>query len=296
LHVRERGERAQVGPALFAETVDSRLIPHRLFRDGTLAFSQTVRGLKLTVPAPLEADTTARLHRGLRALQGTASALPRTTVDRMRVLDGEILVKSRKNPQATVWLHGIDADAQLRAGPGREDARELHVAADGTVQRHGHFALRVTADEQDKGLFRVRQAVEGLPTAELFQHLKATGLQAPSGTLSVFTTLEGRGEWLTGRSRLELRDLRVQERDDGVTDRLKAWVAQQAFDITAEDQGTGQVLRQTVTFRDRLDRRGSLFEDVVAALERATSGGWDALLRRDQQQEERPPVQGRRAR
>jgi hypothetical protein len=116
--------------------------------------------------------------------------------------------------------------------------------------------LETTADPFARRLaFDGKLAVRGWKVAELYDLIEpATDVQTPDGTLDVFVDFKAADGEIRGGVKPVLKDVKVRPTDDGIGNKLKAWLADEGLHLFSEKRPEGdRAVATVVPIQGRLD-------------------------------------------
>lgn len=154
--------------------------------------------------------------------------LPPFDIDRVSIQDGELdYIDTTAPGQPEVWVHDIElALENLSTRPRLSEGLPALLTARATVQRSGALEVFVSADPLGMGVNASgRAAIRGLRTAELFQFLRPSGLQAPEGTIDLFVEFEIKRNRIVGGVKPILKNVEFRPIHDDLGDRWTAFLA-----------------------------------------------------------------------
>jgi hypothetical protein len=180
------------------------------------------------------------------------------TVDRVEVRDGEVLVaESPAKDSPRIWLHKIEAAVEnFATRPALAQGRPTILTLSAAVQKSGQLTAFVSADPFAKGLtFAGRTALEHLELRDLHAFMaEKTDLQARKGTLELFAEFQAKDGKLTGGVKPVLKNVEIGPSDQGLLDRLKAWLADKAVELASDRVPGRQAVATVIPIRGRLDK------------------------------------------
>ena len=183
-------------------------------------------------------------------------ALP-AQINRIEIRDGELLYRDLTAPRdPEIWVHDLElAVENIATRPDLTGGRPVTVSGSAKLGRSGDVTLFVSANPFARKLeFAGKVSVEGWKTAELFDLIEpATDLQAPQGTISVFTEFKSAGGLITGGVKPVLKNVKVRPTDDGVFNKLKAWVADTGLKLFSDRVPDRNAVVTIVPIKGRLD-------------------------------------------
>jgi hypothetical protein len=261
-------------PTFFVERAHSVVSWRQLLRGQVLA-EQWVTRPKIALYAPVTRaaveEATRKVRKQAPDVLRAIRRLPPTRVNRLHVENAELVVVDVSEARAPrLWIHHLSGELRdLVTRP--STATPTTASFRGRLQRSGALAFRMTMDPAPERLnFQVHTAIEGLALPELYQLLETkTDTHAEKGTLASTVDLECRRGRLSGTVRTVLRDVDLATEEHSVGDRLKAWMADKAFDVVADDKPQGgQTARATLPIRGNLRRPDAPAVPTMLALVR----------------------------
>ena len=157
-------------------------------------------------------------------------------VDRIDIVDGEILL--RDDTVATtpeIWVNRIDATLKNVASR-RElaNGRPATLALSGRLGRSGAIAMKLSADPFANPLrFDGELSLRDWKLVELYDILKAKAeMQATAGTVGLYVKFKVRNNAISGKVKPALENVKLESTSEDVGDRIKAWVADKALQLT----------------------------------------------------------------
>jgi hypothetical protein len=159
-------------------------------------------------------------------------------VDRIEVVDGEILfaaAAAKGSPQ--IWIHDLELAAEnIATREAMMEGRPTTLSARAKVQRSGVLTMFVSMDPWAKGLtFAGEAALRDLAGRDLYSFVApSTELQIPKGTVDVFSEFTVKDGRIKGGVKPVLKNIEVRSADDGLFDKLKAWLADEAVEIASD--------------------------------------------------------------
>ena len=197
-------------------------------------------------------------------------------VDRIDIVDGEILL--RDNTVATtpeIWVNRIDATLKNVASR-RElaNGRPATLALSGRLGRSGAIAMKLSADPFSNPLrFDGELSLRDWKLVELYDILKAKAeMQATAGTVGLYVKFKVRNNAISGKVKPALENVKLESTSADVGDRIKAWVADKALQLTADDDDKRAVAAE-IPIQGRLDPNEELGPAVVDIVRNAFAEG-----------------------
>jgi hypothetical protein len=261
LKLTERGAPAGQEPLLYVREIRSQVLGGRLLR-GALEVNQRISGAKLVVASPFDRSHLERqidrAERLARRIPHLLRVLPSAKVDRMELVDGELLlVDTSQAERPRMWLHDIamtttNMATRARAAGGAPMVSEMR----GRIQRSGSFTSRISIPQPiDDVTFDLRAAMTGLALSDLHDMLAArTDLQAKAGKMSSYVALSAKDGRLSGWMRPVMDDVEVRAATPDFGDRVKAWLADKSVELFSDEKQDGRErFAQTIPIRGRID-------------------------------------------
>ena len=150
-------------------------------------------------------------------------------VTRIEVRKGELLYRDLNAPrQPEIWIHGLEmAVENVTTRPELAHGRPATVSGLARLGRSGDLTFFVSADPfHHNPDFAGQAAVRGWKVAELYDLVQpATKLQTPEGTLDLFVEFRSTNGLITGGVKPVLKNVKVRPTEEGLDNKLKAWVA-----------------------------------------------------------------------
>ena len=275
--MREGGAKRE--PLLYVPTarvsIDWRELFHR-----RLNASLTLDRPKVTVvnraSARKSAGKSADKSAGVSDVEASLQQLLPLHVDRIDVVDGEILLRDdtiETTPE--IWVNRIDATLKNLASR-RElaEGRPASLALSGRLGRSGAIALKLSADPFANPLkFDGELSLRDWKLVELYDMLKAKAdVQATAGTVSLYVKFKVRNNAISGKVKPALENVKLESTSEDVGDRVKAWVADKALQLTggADDK---RAVGAEIPIQGRLDPNEELGPAVVDIVRNAFAEG-----------------------
>ena len=166
---------------------------------------------------------------GIPDLNAALGKVMPAQVTRIEVRKGELLYRDLNAPrQPEIWIHGLEmAVENVTTRPELAHGRPATVSGLARLGRSGDLTFFVSADPFHRNPdFAGQAAVRGWKVAELYDLVQpATKLQTPEGTLDLFVEFRSTNGLITGGVKPVLKNVKVRPTDDGLGNKLKAWVA-----------------------------------------------------------------------
>lgn len=238
-------------PLFYAERIESGLLWRALF-EGDVVMKARIEKPKIVVyrRAKSKADKGADLATMLEKQAPVKVA-------RIEVVDGELTFaagEGKGNP--TIWLHDFEIVAQnLASRKDLGEGRPATVMARGKLQRTATVDMFVTLDPWNKGLnFSGRASMRGLGGSDINGLLAAkSDMVLKQGTIDMFSEFDVRQGVLSGGVKPVLKNIEVRSADDGLWNRLKAWVVDGSLDLLSDDVPGRDAVATVVPLSGRID-------------------------------------------
>lgn len=257
-------------PWVFAEQVRATLDGSALLR-GKLRVTAEVRGPKLRVPggpvAQVEPDASDK------PLGEVLEALPPVSLTRLEVHDAEVLAKVPARPEedrakarrdaggqrevARIWVHDVDVVVEnVTTHAALADGQPVNVSMAGKIERSGQIQGFGTIDLfSEKPRFAGRFEMRELALTRLFDLLAPrTGMQASQGTLDLFVQVKAADGRIEGGIKPVLKNVEVEQAEEGWTNALKAWLVDQGIDLASDRVPGRNAVATTIPIRGSLER------------------------------------------
>jgi hypothetical protein len=255
LKIVERRDTHWRSPIFYAERIHAQLDLDRLVH-GELTARVRIDDPKIIVtvrPGPA-----AKPPAGPPDLEPILRRILPARVQRLEVRGGELLLRDlAQKGHPEFWLHGIELAAEnLTTRRALARGRPATLNASGELGRSGKFTLFVSADPFERPLKLAGQMeVRGWQVAELYDVIEpATDLQTPKGTLDVFASWKIRDGRISGGVKPILKGVEVRPTDDGIGNRLKAWLGDEALRIFSDRVADRHAVATVIPIEGRLDK------------------------------------------
>jgi hypothetical protein len=196
-------------------------------------------------------------ERKARALDDVLQELMPARLDRVEVIEGELLFASGKGKDAAeLWIHDLDLVAQnIATREALQEGQPTMVTAHARVQRSGVATLFVTMDPWAQGLtFSGEAALRDLAAQDLYDFIApATGMHAEEGSIDVFAEFNVRNGRISGGVKPVLKKIEVAAVDDGLWDRLKAWFVDKAVSLVSDDVPGREAVATVIPIKGSID-------------------------------------------
>jgi hypothetical protein len=255
LKIDERVDRGWKHPLFYAERVKAsldlrsllhgRLAAHARIDEPKIVYTERAKTEQKTTTAP--PDLAPMLRKVLPA-----------RVDRIEIRDGEVLFRDLVDKgQPELWVHKIEVAvedlATRRKLSGGEPAT---VNASAELGRSGQVSMFVSANPFARPLaFAGRVEMRGWRLAEMYDLVEPqTKLQPTEGTLDVFIEFKSRDGRITGGVKPVLKNAQVKATENGIGNRLKAWLADEGLHIFSDRVPGRNAVATVVPIEGRLDK------------------------------------------
>ncbi len=227
-------------------------------------------------PATPRAKPKAKSSAGVSDIERSLQQLLPLRVDRVDVVDGEILLRdSTVETTPEIWVNRIDATLKNVASR-REltDGRPATLALSGRLGRSGVIAMKLSADPFANPLkFDGELNLRDWKLIELYDVLKAKAeVQATAGTVGLYVKFKVRNNAISGKVKPVLENVKLESTSEDVGDRVKAWVANKALQLTG-DRDDNRGVGVEVPIQGRLDPNEELGPAVVDVVRNAFAQG-----------------------
>jgi uncharacterized protein YhdP len=243
-------------PLFYADRVAVRIDWRELLHLRLAAYARIDRP-KIIVVKRTEAEK-KQARAGIPDVRDALEQVTPLRVDRIDVHGGEVVFRDLTAPrQPELWLHRLRLEV-ANIATRRDLARGRRVSVDGHAElgRSGEVTLETTADPFARRLaFDGKLAVRGWKVAELYDLIEpATDVQTPDGTLDVFVDFKAADGEIRGGVKPVLKDVKVRPTDDGIGNKLKAWLADEGLHLFSEKRPEGdRAVTTVVPIQGRLD-------------------------------------------
>jgi hypothetical protein len=261
LKLNQRGARAGQQPLLYVDEISSRVVGSRLLH-GALELNQRMSGAKVTLATPLDRshidEAVTRAERLARRIPHLLRVLPSAKVDRMELVDGELLlIDSSQDEHPRLWIHDIamtTTNMVTRAGlaGGAPMISEMR----GRIQRSGSFTSRLSIPQPIRDVtFDMRAAMTGLALSDLHDFMASrTDLKADKGKMSSYMALAAKDGRLSGWMRPVMDNVEVASATPDFGDRVKAWLADKSVKLFSDEKQDGRErFAETIPIKGRID-------------------------------------------
>jgi hypothetical protein len=255
-------------PLLYAENTRMTIVWSALFRGHLVAWASVYKPKLIALnkpeqkPKKLPPDLTSMLQKQVPF-----------KIDRLEVIDGEVLLAQGKGTEASLWLNDVDMVvknlATRRPLMGGEAAT---LRLDARVQRSGKLVVDANMDPFAKQLtFSIKAALRDLELREVYGFMApATKLKAEQGKIDLFSEIHARQGQLTGGVKPVLTDVELASAEEGLGARIKAALADVSMDILEDDRGDHDVAATTIPIKGSLtDPHLQLVPAVLGAVRNA---------------------------
>ncbi len=178
-------------------------------------------------------------------------------LDQVEVQNGDVLFSEGMGKNVPkIWIHDINVLAKNFATVKTlmED-KPATVHADAIVQRSGRAKVSVAADPfAKKPTFEGKASLKDLAIKDLYSFMvPKTGMYATQGTIDVFTDFNVNNGVMKGGVKRLLKNVEIKSADNGLFDRLKAWMVDEAIDLVEDDVPGRKAVATIVPLRGRID-------------------------------------------
>ena len=213
---------------------------------------------------------------GLSKLEESLHQVIPMRIDRIDVVDGEVLLRDNTvETTPELWVNRIDATLKNLATR-RELAkgRAASLALSGRLGRSGAIALKLSADPFATPLkFDGEFSLRDWKVVELYDLLKAKAeLEASEGTIGLFVKFKVRKGAISGKVKPVLEDVKVKSTSEEVGDRMKAWVANKALQLSSGDDEK-RAIGAEIPIQGHLDPDEELWPAVLDVVRNAFAEG-----------------------
>lgn len=251
-------------PLFFAERVKVRVDWRQLFR-ARLSASTRIEEPKIIVSARTakraEEPAKEAKEKAKRELPDVEAALEKVIparVSRIEVIDGELLFRSPGAPRSPeIWLHDLELSAEnFATREGLAGGRPATVSARGTLGKTGTVTFFTSANPFAEDLeFAGKASLRDWKLEELYDLTQpATKLQTPEGTISLFAEFRGEGGRLNGGVKPVLKNVEVRPTEEGLGNKLKAWVADTGLEIFSDRVPGRNAVATVIPIKGRIDQ------------------------------------------
>jgi hypothetical protein len=178
-------------------------------------------------------------------------------LDRVEVRKGQVLyVDKREADKPDIWVHHIEATLEnfgSRKDLNNKEPSTLGLKA--VLQRSGKLDLFAAADPFAKGLtFSGEMRLRDFNLRELHDMLSAkTGIKLEKGILDIFASFKCVNGTISGGVKPMLKDADFAAAQPGVGKKIKAWLADVAFDIFSDRVPGREAVATIVPIHGRID-------------------------------------------
>jgi hypothetical protein len=241
-------------PLFYAERVAAAVDMSALFH------ARLEARVRLDEPKIVISKRTEKEEKKAAGVPDVRDALLRTLparINRVEIRDGEIQYRDLTAPRhPQIWVHELElAVENIATRPKLAGGRPTTVSGSAKLGRSGDIVLFASANPFARKLeFAGKFSVEGWKTAELFDLIEpATDLQAPAGTISVFTEFKSADGMITGGVKPVLKNVKVRPTEDNFFNKLKAWVADKGLRLFSDRVPDRNAVVTIVPIKGRLD-------------------------------------------
>jgi hypothetical protein len=192
------------------------------------------------------------------SLSEQLEAMAPLKLDRLEVLDGEVLIAEGKGKRASkMWLNSMDVTAvNLATRKAMMEGEPASLRVRGKVQRTGQLSVDATMDPWAlKPTFTVDSKLEKLDARELYAFLEnEEQLHVEKGTINVYSELKAKNGVLTGGVKPVLENIEIGTSSDNLGHRLKAFLADTAVELFTDDVPGRDAVATVIPIRGKLDQ------------------------------------------
>lgn len=224
-------------PLLYVAQAHGGLALGRLLR-GELVGSLRLDQPKIILSQPAAGAPKEKKPARAPDLSAQLAQAPPFRVSRIEIVGGELLLRVPQGDQvAKLWLHDLELTAQnLGTRSQQTGGRPATVSAHGVVGRSGELSVFVSADPLARPLrFAGEASLRDLRATELYDFIAPnTGLRASEGTIDLFASFRSEEGRISGGVKPVLKNIELGSASDGLWNRAKAYLADQAVDLSAD--------------------------------------------------------------
>ncbi|HEY0705519.1 MAG TPA: DUF748 domain-containing protein [Polyangia bacterium] len=188
----------------------------------------------------------------------TLQAKAPLTIDRLEIVDGELLIaegKGKKAPQ--LWIHKLDFIAtnlatrkELMGGERANFNMRAH------VQRSGRLEVDAHLDPwTKKPTFDADAKLEKLDARELYAFIsEKTEMHPKSGVINLYVKVDAKNGALRGGVKPIIENLELTPSDDDISTRLKTFLADAAVELFTDDIPGRDAVAAVIPIRGSLDQ------------------------------------------
>ena len=241
-------------PLFYAESVHLSVDWRQLLR-GHLTASARIVEPKITILAGAQKPK-PKTETKAPDLSAQLSKITSLKINRVEILRGELLLRDlgeARHPE--LWVHGLELAAEnLPTRKRLAGGRPTTISARGVIGKSGEMTLFVSADPFASPLAMAgRFELRGLRVAELYDFIEPkTKLQTPNGTFDLFAEFKVENGRIDGGIKPVLKNVDVRPADDGIWDRLKAWLADETVKIASDRVPDRNAVATTIPIQGRL--------------------------------------------
>lgn len=185
-------------------------------------------------------ETREKLQPPFERLVRALESAPPSRVDRVELLDGELLIEDRREKELpTIRLHGMDLTLEnLATNRPLSLGQATIIAMSATLQKTGQVSMFLSVDPLTlPPHFAGRFQVKGLELNDFHDLLKAkTGVDLPKGVFEMFASFKTEQGHLEGGIKPVLSGLDAKPAEKGLGARIKAALADITFDLFKSDK------------------------------------------------------------
>ena len=190
-------------------------------------------------------ETQAKLEPPFRRLAKALESLPPSRIERVEVVDGEMVVEDHREPnRPRFWVHGMDASMEnFASNRALSRGRATVIAGSATLMKTGQTSLFISADPLTlPPHFAGRFQVDGLQLADLHQVLASkTGIALPKGEFGLFASFKTEQGHLEGGIKPVLEGMDAKPAEKGIGPKIKAALADVTIDLLKSKDGEEKV-------------------------------------------------------
>ena len=236
LKIDERVDKGWKHPLFYAERVQTGLDMSRLLH-GRIAAHARIDEPKIIFTVREKAEKKQAAAGAPDLAPMLRKVLP-ARVDRIDIHDGEFLFRDLvMDNQPEIWVHKIEVAVENLATRRKLSGGEpITISASAKLGRSGDVSMFVSANPFARPLAFAGQVEErGWRVAELYDLVQpATKLQTPKGTFDVFVEFKSRDGRISGGVKPVLKNVEVKPTEDGIGNRLKAWLADKTLNLFSD--------------------------------------------------------------
>lgn len=238
-------------PLFYAERIDLSLLWGSLF-EGDAVLNARITKPKVIVYQKARKKT----EKGLDLASSLEEQAP-LKLARIEVVDGELVLSSGEGKNLPlIWLHDVQIVVQnltSRKDLGR--GRPATAMMRGRLQKSARVEAFATLDPWNKGLnFSGRASVKGLGPADVNGILaNEAEMVLKKGSVDIFTEFDVRRGKIKGGVKPVLKNIELAASDNGLWNRLKAWMADTTLDVLSDDLPGRDAVATVIPIKGRID-------------------------------------------